>query len=78
MHFKGCGDIPCQLEKQCQHEQPPSSVGTSKELHFPNSLYDLQNCVRDQYREVLNQFKVRICFDCVDFWEMYLSSGKLC
>lgn len=60
MHFMGRGDIPCQLE-QCQHEQPPNSVGTSKELHFPNSLYDLQSCVKDQCREVLNQFEVRIC-----------------
>lgn len=70
MHFIGCGDIPCQLEEQCQHEQPPNTVGTRKELCFPNSLYDLQHYVKDQYREVLNRFKVRICFDCVDFWEM--------
>lgn len=76
MHCVGRGAIPCQLEEQCQHEQPPRSVGTSKELHFPNSSYDLQNCVRDQYR-VLNWFKARICFDRLGFWEMYLFAGTL-
>lgn len=70
MHFLGRGDIPCQPEEQCQHEQPPNSVGTSKELCFLHSLYDLQNCVKDQHKEVLKQFKGKICFDCVGFWEM--------
>lgn len=70
MHFRGRGDIPCQPEEQCQHEQPPNRVGTSKELCFLHSLYDLQNRVKDQHKEVLKQFKGKICFDCVGFWEM--------
>lgn len=48
----------------------------AKSCVFPNFLYDLQNSVKDQYREVLNQFKVRVYSDCVGFWEMQLFSGK--
>ena len=70
MHFIGCGDIPCQLEEQYQREQLPNSVGSSKELRFPNSLYDLQNCVKELYGEVLKQSKVSNCFDRVDFGEV--------
>lgn len=70
MYFIGCGDTPCQLAAQCQHEQLPGSAGTSQDkvtLHVPNTMHDLQNCVRDQYREELNQFKVRLCLDCAGF-----------
>lgn len=67
MRFLGCGDIPCQPEEQCQHEQPPNTVGTSKELSFLHSLYDLQNCVKDQHKEILKQFKGKICFGVLAF-----------
>lgn len=40
------------------------------ELCFLHSLYDLQNCVKDQHKEVLKQFKGKIDFGCVGFWEM--------
>lgn len=51
MYFIGRGDTSCQLAAQCQCEQLPGSAGTSWDkvtLHVPNTMHDLQNCVRNQ------------------------------